>query len=138
MNAVLNKISSIILAMLVLFSTFSFTVEKHFCGDNLVAISFFGDSVDCADEIGEEDCDDPKKVAEDNCCKDEIQQIKGQEDLRVSFEKFDLKKHYFSIAFFLSQHFLFSEEYKQDQQFLSYVEPFIPKNFQALHEVFLI
>ncbi len=35
MKSDFNKIASFIMALVVLFSTFSFTVEQHYCCDNL-------------------------------------------------------------------------------------------------------
>tara|TARA_R110002033_G_scaffold155892_1_gene192145 strand:+ start:131 stop:289 length:159 start_codon:yes stop_codon:yes gene_type:complete len=42
MNNNFYKIASFLMALLVLFSTFSFTVDKHFCGNTLVDTAVFG------------------------------------------------------------------------------------------------
>ena len=41
------------LALLVLFSTVSFTIEKHFCGDILVDVAVFTEVEKCAMEAEE-------------------------------------------------------------------------------------
>ena len=43
MKEFLVKISSFLLAFLVLISTFSFTVDSHYCGDFLIEVSFTGE-----------------------------------------------------------------------------------------------
>ena len=45
-----HKIFSVTLALLVLMSTLSFTVEKHFCGDVLVDVSVFTETQKCGME----------------------------------------------------------------------------------------
>ena len=45
MREVFRKIASVSVALLVLFSTMSFSVDMHYCGDHLVDFSF-SDSVE--------------------------------------------------------------------------------------------
>ncbi|TCP28482.1 hypothetical protein EV195_101660 [Tenacibaculum skagerrakense] len=138
MKSTITKISSTLLTLLVLFSTFSFTVEKHYCGDFLVAISFFGEANNCADELEEDDCDSPEVIQEKNCCKDEVQNIEGQDDLRNSIEKFDLKKQQLVAAYLFSYQYVFQSDSKEEKQFLNYSPPKLFKDLQVLHEVFII
>lgn len=138
MKQFFTKISSFILAFLVFFSTLSFTVEKHFCGGFLVDISYFGNSQGCAGE-GEEDCDNPEVIAKKNCCKDEIQQIKGQDKLqKSSVEKITLQKVQFLLAFVTSYNNLFAISQKQIVPNQHYFPPEVVDDLQVLHEVFII
>ncbi|WCC42067.1 hypothetical protein PJJ26_11540 [Tenacibaculum finnmarkense] len=57
MNQLFTKIATIILALLVLISTFSFTVEKHYCGDFLVDISYLGEADNCGTLVTENTCE---------------------------------------------------------------------------------
>jgi len=45
-----TKITSSLLALLVLLSTLSFTVESHYCGDFLVDVSYVGQADGCGME----------------------------------------------------------------------------------------
>ena len=72
-----------LLALMVLFSTVSFTVEKHFCGDVLVDVSVFTDVEKCAMEAME-------MKQKKSCCKDEVDVLKGQDELK--FNSFEEKK----------------------------------------------
>ena len=81
MKQFLTKISSFTLAFLVLFSTFSFTVDTHYCGDFLVDISFTGESDACGMSM--------EKISEKkNCCKNEVHQIEGQDTLQTNKDLF--------------------------------------------------
>ena len=79
MKKTLLKITSISLAFLVLFSTLSFTVEKHYCGDFLVDVSYVGHTDGCGMEM-----DALSKTTKKSCCKDEIHKIEGQHELQQS------------------------------------------------------
>ena len=46
----LHKIFSLSMALLVLMSTVSVTIEKHFCGDHLVDVAIFSDAEKCGME----------------------------------------------------------------------------------------
>lgn len=138
MKTVITKIASTLLALLVLFSTFSLTVEKHYCGDFLVAISFFGEANNCADELEEDDCDSPQVIEEKNCCKDEIQNIEGQDDLRNSIEKFNLKKQQLVAAYLFSYKYIFESSVKEEREYSFYLPPKLIKDLHVLHEVYII
>lgn len=132
------KISSILLAFLVLLSTFSITIERHFCGDFLVDVSYFGDADGCSHEEGAS-CDLPEVIEKEGCCKDELQKIEGQDELRtVSTEDFDIKKQQFILAFVLSYNNLFTISQKQIVPNQHYFPPQVVKDLQVLHEVFII
>ncbi len=65
-----HKIFSMLLALLVLFSTVSFTIEKHFCGDVLVDVSVFAEAQKCGMEALEMAT---RNLAKKSCCKDEVE-----------------------------------------------------------------
>ena len=70
------RVTSMFLAVLVVFSTLSFTVKKHFCGTNLVDVAVFSDVKGCGMELAS--MGKMKKP----CCKEEVEIIKGLEDLK--------------------------------------------------------
>ena len=126
------------MALLVLLSTFSLTIEKHFCGDFLVDVSYFGDTQGCAEELGEDDCDTPETIEKKNCCKDEIEQIKGQEDLQAVTKKITIEKQQFIVAFIHTYNNLFIDLKKQIVPQKNYSPPNLVSDIQVLHEVFII
>jgi hypothetical protein len=133
MKTTFYKISSFILAILVLCSTLSFTVEKHFCGDFLMAVSFTGDAQDCGMHM--------EKVAKKkrNCCKDEVVKIEGQDELQInSIEKFDIKQQQFLVSFIYTYKDLFIENESDTTIFKDGSPPDIPLDYQVLYQSFLI
>tara|TARA_R110000868_G_scaffold329589_4_gene590394 strand:+ start:1302 stop:1613 length:312 start_codon:yes stop_codon:yes gene_type:complete len=90
---IIHKGFSFALAFLVLFSTVSFTVEKHFCGDTLVDVAIFTESDKCAMEAQE-------ILMKKTYCKDEVDIIKGQDELKPSsFEDLDFNQQQFITTF---------------------------------------
>jgi len=79
------------LSFLVLFSTLSLTIEKHFCGDVLVDVAVFTQTEKCADDLPEID---ETRIVKKTCCKDETHVIEGLNQLTTnSFEDLnDLQK----------------------------------------------
>ena len=132
LKQVLHKVFSIAMAILVLFSTVSFTVESHYCGDTLVDVSIFADANKCAMESME-------MLQKKTCCKDEVDVIQGQDELNVvSFKDFDLDQQQFLVAFAQSYLNLFESLPKQIIPHKDYVPPNLIYDIQVLDEVFLI
>jgi len=97
----LHKGFSAVMALLILFSTVSFTIEKHFCGDVLVDVSMFVEAEKCAMESLE-------TLKKKTCCKDEIAIVEGQDELKVSaFEDLDFEQQQVITVFTYSYVHLF-------------------------------
>ncbi|MGJ8761913.1 MAG: HYC_CC_PP family protein [Polaribacter sp.] len=132
MKQFFSKIASFLLALLVLFSTFSFTVEKHYCGDSLMDVSFIGSTNDCGLEM-------QKIAAKTNCCKDEIHQIKGQDQLRqTQVDDFDFSKQQFLASFYISFNDLFFEQDFKETNYNNISPPEILLDYQVIYQSFLI
>ena len=128
------KIASISLAFLVLFSTFSFTVEKHYCGDFLVDVSFTGDAKDCGMQM-----DGIAETKKKNCCKDEVENIEGQDELQLNSSiKFDFKNQEFLTAFLISYQGVFINKASKKTCYKDFSPPDIPIDYQVLFQTFLI
>jgi len=127
------KITSIILSFTVLLSTFSFTVDKHFCGEFLVDVSFTGDAEGCGMET------DAETAKMKNCCKDEIIKIEGQDELKLtSFDDISFKNQQFLVAVNYSYLSLFQEDLSLDFVFKEFPPPDITTKFQVVYQTFLI
>ncbi|MCD8401746.1 HYC_CC_PP family protein [Tenacibaculum finnmarkense] len=137
MNQLFTKIATIILALLVLISTFSFTVEKHYCGDFLVDISYLGEADNCGTLVTKNTCE--TLVKKKKCCKDEVYQIDGQDDLqKVSSTKISFETVTLFVAFHASYQLLFQEIETQLATHQYYLPPDLITDIQVLHEVFII
>ena len=133
-----RNITAISLAFLMLVSTMSFTINKHFCGDHLVSTSVILKAATCGMEkltpTPPKDCSVMKK----NCCKDEIQLVKGQDDLKLDFSELDFQQQIFITSFVISYTNLFEGQATQIIPFKYYSPPLVVKDIQLLDQVFLI
>lgn len=136
MTALIHKTTSIALAFLLIFSTLSFTIEKHFCGDVLVDISVFTEAQKCAMEAFEMEMASDTK---ENCCKDEVNVFHGQTELQTSsFDELKFQQQVFLQAFAVSYVNLFQDLPKKSIPHKDYSPPNIVQDIQVLNEVFLI
>nr|WP_311195967.1 hypothetical protein [Antarcticibacterium sp. 1MA-6-2] len=103
MKSILYKISSSLLASLVLLSTLSFTVNKHFCGDFLVDQAIFSAAETCGMEHS------PGMSDEKGCWEDTVA-IDGQKDLKISFYDLNFDQQVFLAGFTYSLTSLFEEQ----------------------------
>ncbi|WP_346880841.1 hypothetical protein [uncultured Algibacter sp.] len=115
-----------------MFSTISFTVEKHFCGDVLVDVSLFSEAKKCCIETIE-------TITKKPCCKDEIDVVKGQDELKMSLlEDIDFQHQFIVISFAQVYVNLFVGEPKQNIHHKDYSPPNLVTDIQVLDQVFLI
>ena len=125
------KITSFLLAILVFFSTLSFTVEKHYCGDFLVDVSFTGTATHCGKE--------KEAPVMKNCCKDEVQQVEGQQELlQASVDDFNFQKQQLLVSFFVSYHDTFIVKESIELVYNDLSPPDLPINYRILYQSFLI
>ncbi|WP_339342368.1 hypothetical protein [uncultured Polaribacter sp.] len=134
MKSIFTKISSALLAFLVLFSTLSFTVESHYCGGFLMDISVVGEANDCGMKV-------EQKMAKEkiNCCKDEVIITDGQDELHpASFGTLNFEKQQFLTTFYSSYLNLPKEESSRNIIYKAFHRPVIPINYQIKYQSFLI
>lgn len=130
---VFQKSGSLLMALLVLVSTMSFTVDKHFCGTYLVDQAIFSEAQDCGmehptkgDMTGEDGCSDQKVSVE------------GQTDLKISFNDLDHPQQVFLSSFTFSYVELFQELPQELIPFSDYSPPLLVYDIQLLDQTFLI
>ena len=78
------------MALLVFISTLSISIEKHYCGEHLVAIAIFADVQKCdmeATDEGIEVSDERSILMAQSCCKDVIDLYEGQDELSLEKTK---------------------------------------------------
>jgi len=138
MKKVFHKIIAMVMAFVVLFSTMSFSVGMHYCGDTLVDAALFEKAKSCGMEIRKEASSSYSPVMEKNCCHDEEILIKGQNELKITFESLDLHQQVFITSFVFSYINSFIEPNEKVNTFDDYPPPLIVKNIHKLDEVYLI
>ncbi|MCA0132986.1 HYC_CC_PP family protein [Winogradskyella alexanderae] len=131
---VLHKILSTLLAVFVLVSTLSFTVEKHFCGEHLVDTAIFSNAKKC----GGMDAEDISYVKKP-CCKDTVDVIEGQDDLtEKDFQSFEKDTYITLVSYVFSYTYLFETLAKPIIPHKNYKPPKIIKDIHVLDETYLI
>ncbi|UMB60581.1 hypothetical protein MHL31_16075 [Lutibacter sp. A80] len=137
MNKVFRKISAVIMVAILLLSTTSFSVYKHFCGDNLVTISTEEIDSCCTSE------EDPLKTnnlnfSEKNCCKNET----SSSDIQIFDTTNPVKISKNQVLFLTSFYYNFIEKPTYLNTANKYYKDFSPQklvaNKQVLFQTFLI
>ncbi|WP_299711013.1 hypothetical protein [uncultured Tenacibaculum sp.] len=139
MKQLFYKIASIVIALVVVFSTMSFTINNHFCGDTLVSTSYFSEAKTCGMKMKQDTNNKKCSVAKKNCCKDVTQIIEGQDHLKKStFDNLSFEQQVFLVSFCYSYLNLFKGLHNKVIPFKNYSPPLIFKEIHILDEVYLI
>ncbi len=138
-----RTITAVSLACLLLLSTMSFAINKHFCGDHLVSTSVILKAETCGmdSDSYRKQIPTTKKgcsVMKKNCCKDVIELVKGQDDLKLDFSNFSFQQQVFITSFVITYSNLFEGLDTQIVPFKEYSPPLVVKDIQLLDQVFLI
>ncbi|UKM64871.1 hypothetical protein GSB9_01429 [Flavobacteriaceae bacterium GSB9] len=134
-----NKLFLSVMALLIVFSTASYAVEKHYCGDVLVDVTVFIEAENCDTKpitiLQKETCCSQEKT----CCKSEIELIKGQEELYVSsFEDFNFEFQQMQAVLAVSHIQGLESLPKQNSLHKHYSPPKLVANIYLLDQVFII
>lgn len=134
MKIIITKIASFSLAFLVLFSTFSFSVDSHYCGNTLIDISYVSDAKVCKSEMK-----DNFSIKMKDCCSIEIQKVEGQDELQIHYSKeLETTKQQLKLTQLISYGFIFIEESSKHIFYKDFSSIGIPINYQVLYQSFLI
>lgn len=131
---------SVVMALLVLFSTMSFTVEKHYCGESLVGHAVFSSVEKCksdAHSCGRENMVHMNKD-KDSCCSDQIESIHGQDELNFHSTSFDLVPQYFIVPISIILEDFVPGLSRQTLTYSRYQPPQVVYDIQLLCQVFII
>jgi len=136
LKQVFHKLFTVIMAVLVLFSTVSFTVEKHFCGDVLIDSAVFSEAQKCKMEAFEIE---QSKITKKHCCKDVYEVFEGQDQLKQSqLEDLTFEQQVFVVSYLYSYINSLEELPKLIVPHKDYSPPNLIQDIQVLDEVFLI
>ena len=131
------KIMAFLMAFVVLFSTMSFTVNMHYCGNTLVEIAFFQKAKGCGMETGNRDSEGCS-IIKNNCCEDKQLVVEGQDELQLSFDKIPFEQQLLITSFVYTYINLFEGLKENIIPFNNYSPPLVERDIQVLHEVYLI
>jgi len=137
MKNLLLKLFSVSMALLLLLSTISWTVEKHLCMGRVMDIALFDHAEDCGMEAGLALLDESSQITK-HCCDNESVTMQGQDTLNLDIFHFDFSHQVFLISFTTSYLGLFQETPDRNIVFDFYPPPILAKDLNILHQVFLI
>ncbi len=125
------------MAIVVLLSTTSFTINMHYCGDTLMDTAVFHKAETCGMEIeipSSKDCSVTKK----NCCSDEQIVIDGQDELQLSVDKISFEQQVFIASFVYTYINLFEGLDNNVSSYEEYEPPLVIRQIFKLDETYLI
>ena len=138
MYEILKKITAFLMAFVVLFSTMSFTISEHYCGDHLVDSALFSKAETCGMELDKPSPNKDCNVQKKNCCSDIVKQFEGQSELKTDTIPLNLEQQFFISSFIYSYINLFEGLDNNVIPFKYYSPPLLIKDIQILDAVFLI
>ena len=134
----LFKISSVLMAFIVLFSTISFSISEHYCGDHLVDRSLFSTAESCGMEMEKSLAIGDCNIQKNNCCKDVVKLYKGQDDIKTNPIDLNSSQQILVASFIYSYINLFEGLEENIIPFKEYSPPFLITNIQVINETYLI
>lgn len=142
MKDFLRKISTFLLAVIVLFSSTSMTVGQHFCGEMLVNYSILGSADSCGMEMDRLDAyigiDCPSIDMDQDCCEDVVVSYGGDLEIEISFNELTFDQQVFLACFTYSYINLYDGLEQNIVPFRDYAPPVIIRDINVLNETFLI
>jgi hypothetical protein len=136
----LKTITSVILAVLVLVSSSSFTVNMHLCGGELQSVSIIEDAASCPMEVQLPPCHRNMAKQKSDCCQDSHLAFEGK-DFNYAFKEFkDVITSGSEVSVILPyiMEVVETELVLTAADFLPYKPPIVQRDIPVLIQSFLI
>ncbi|WP_224489930.1 HYC_CC_PP family protein [Robertkochia flava] len=138
MKAVIKKISAMLMAFVVMFSTMSFSINKHYCMDHLVDVSLILPAEDCGMDMMMAETTKGEQVDATPCCSEEHILIEGQDEVSPAQDGSSEVPQVVIAAFMYSFSLFFEEETPERPEFKDYSPPLLIKDLPVFYESYLI
>ncbi len=125
------------MAVVVLFSTMSFTVNMHYCGELLVDTAIFLQAKGCGMEmnvLAAEGC----SISKPNCCEDKQVAVEGQDELQLQIDKLAFDQLFFITSFLNTYINHFEGLENKVTPYKRYKPPLVVKLIYKFDETYLI
>ena len=125
------------MAIVVLFSTMSFTLNMHYCGDTLVETALFHKAKGCGMEMQKpstEGC----RIIKKNCCSDEQVVVDGQDELQLQIDTISFEQQLFIASFIYTYSTLFEGFDTTITSYEAYKPPLVTNQIYKVDESYLI
>ncbi|MDO6852751.1 hypothetical protein Q4599_04115 [Cellulophaga lytica] len=137
MKSIFHKIMSLAMTFVVLFSTMSFTVNMHYCGDTLVETAIFHKAKGCGMEM-EKPSTDGCSITKKNCCDEEQLVVDGQDELQFQVDKISFEQQVFIASFVYTYISLFEGLENNVSTYEEYKPPLVVRQLYKIDETYLI
>ncbi len=138
MKKIFHKILSLSIAFVVLFSTMSFTVNMHYCGNTLVDTAIFHQVKTCGMETQAPSNADECAITKNNCCSDQQIAVEGQDELQLSFNTVSFEQQKIVASFDYIYIALFEGLEKNVSLYEEYKPPLVIRCIYKIDETYLI
>ena len=136
MKKIFHKINAVFMALVVLLSTLSFTIDMHYCGNTLIDAAVFQKAKGCGMKMDENQNSTSIKKS---CCKDEVITFKGQNELKMaSIDDLRLHQQFIITSYFYTLSSVFECLPNQVIPHKDYSPPNLISDIQVLDQVFII
>ncbi|TNJ46970.1 hypothetical protein KFZ70_05860 [Tamlana fucoidanivorans] len=137
MKQIFHKIMALSMAFVVLFSTLSFTIDMHFCGDTLVETAILKKTKGCGMDM-ETPSTNSCSITKKSCCSDKQIVVEGQDELQLSIDYLTLEHQQFIVSFVYTYFNLFEGCDEGINAFRTYRPPLVVRPIYKLDETYLI
>jgi len=138
MKQVFHKIVSLAMAFVVLFSTMSFTVNMHYCGDTLVDTAIFHKAQGCGMEMDKPSTQEGCSITKKNCCDEKQLAIEGQDELQLQVDKITFEQQLFIASFVYTYIYLSVDVDNNVSSYEEYEPPVVIRHIYKIDETYLI
>ena len=144
-KSILQKISAFTLALLLLVTSTGFSMDMHYCQDQLKGISFIGEAENCHQAAAKtkKSCHHKSENKEDseqkNCCENETLVIEKSDIDATSPQSIDIKDIQLDFVLAYVSTFVLNNQAESDFQPFELYKPPLPEiDIQVLFQTFLI
>ncbi len=125
------------MAFVVLLSTMSFTVNMHYCGDELVETVIFHKAEGCGMEM-ENPSTKGCAIIKKKCCNDQQIAVDGQNELHTQVDAVSLEQQVFLASFIYTYTNLFEALEENVSPYAVYEPPLVINQIFKIDESYLI
>ena len=137
-----RKISALLLSMLVLLGSTSFTINMHFCMEQVESITFSTDTQECdmttpvppCHKEGDRSEENHKDV--DGCCEDRVNLVEAQDELKTTGSVSVPGVQFFAVLYAVV--FYSPNPPLENHSYQTYSPPVIERDIPVLVQSFLI
>lgn len=125
------------MALVVLFTTMSFTIDMHYCGNTLVEAAIFHKAKGCGMEM-QKPSTKSCSITLKNCCTDKQMIFDGHDELQLSFNTLSFEQQQFLASFIYTYINLFEGVEEEVNSYRDYIPPLVVREIYKLDETYLI